>query len=254
MKIVLITQNEPFYLAKNLDFLIKNVPNNTKIVGCVLTEASPFGKKETFFQKSFKTFKVFGYHFFFYYAIKFLISKLDKRKNVKYVLKKHKIPIITLSSGINEYDSVNKIKYYKPDLLISILGNQIFRKQIFKLATHGCLNLHTAILPKYRGLMPTFWVLKNNEKYTGVSVFYVDDGIDSGPIIVQEKIEIGDKNQEQLIRITKKIGMKCIVRAIKLIRDNKVKLIKNDDSKKTYYSFPTKADVSQFYKLNKKFF
>ena len=102
--------------------------------------------------------------------------------------------------------------------------------------------------------MPTFWVLKNNEKYTGVSVFYVDDGIDSGPIIVQEKIEIGNKNQEQLIRITKKIGMKCILRAIELIRDNKVKLIKNDDSKKTYFSFPTRSDVSQFYKLNKKFF
>ena len=40
--------------------------------------------------------------------------------------------------------------------------------------------------------MPTFWVMKNNEKYTGVSVFFVDEGIDSGPIIVQEKIEIGN--------------------------------------------------------------
>ena len=67
------------------------------------------------------------------------------------------------------------------------MGNQIFKKQIIELAPKGCINLHTALLPKYRGLMPTFWVLKNNEKYTGVSVFFVDKGIDSGPIIVQRK-------------------------------------------------------------------
>ena len=51
------------------------------------------------------------------------------------------------------------------------------KKQIFNLAPKGCLNLHTALLPKYRGLMPTFWVLKNNETHTGVSVFFVDKGI-----------------------------------------------------------------------------
>ena len=46
--------------------------------------------------------------------------------------------------------------------LISILGNQIFKKPLIELAPKGCINLHTALLPKYRGLMPTFWVLKNN--------------------------------------------------------------------------------------------
>jgi len=55
------------------------------------------------------------------------------------------------------------------------------------LAPKGCLNLHSALLPKYRGLMPSFWVLKNNENKTGVSVFFVDKGIDSGPIFSAKK-------------------------------------------------------------------
>jgi formyltetrahydrofolate hydrolase len=98
------------------------------------------------------------------------------------------------------------------------LGNQIFKSPILNLAPKGCINLHTALLPKYRGLMPTFWVMKNNEKKTGVSVFFVDEGIDSGPIIIQEKLEIGNFTQEQLIKRTKKIGMELISKSIDLIQ------------------------------------
>ena len=254
MRIVIITQDEPFYLADNLNYLIKNLPKHSEIVACVVNEASPFGKKETFIEKVKKVYRIFGFNFFIHYAFKFLKSKLNTSKKVNNVLKKSDIPLIALNKNINHKDSVDKIKKYKPDLLISILGNQIFKNQIFNLAPKGCLNLHTALLPKYRGLMPTFWVLKNNEKYTGVSVFYVDEGIDSGPILVQEKVEIKNRTQEELIKVTKKIGMNCIIKAVDLIHNNNVQLIENDASKKTYHSFPTKNDVKLFKEAGKKFY
>ena len=56
MRIVIITQDDPFYLADNLRFLIKVLPKHSKIVGCVVNDASPFGKKETFLQKAKKTY------------------------------------------------------------------------------------------------------------------------------------------------------------------------------------------------------
>lgn len=254
MRIVIITQNEPFYLAKNLHYLVESLPNYSKVVACIVNDASPFGKKETFLQKAKKTYHIFGLKFFLYYSIKFIRSKFNRSKKVDSVLKKFMIPKITLEKSINNKDSVEIIKSYQPDLLISILGNQIFRKQIFDLAPKGCLNLHTALLPKYRGLMPTFWVLKNNEKYTGVSVFYVDEGIDSGPIVVQEKVEIGDRTQEELIEYTKKIGMDCILKAVDLIHNDSVEIIENDADKMTYFSFPTSDDVKEFKKLGKRFF
>ena len=64
MRIIIITQDEPFYLAKNLSYLIKILPKHSEIVGCVVTDASPFGKKESFFKKVKKTFDVFGVYFF----------------------------------------------------------------------------------------------------------------------------------------------------------------------------------------------
>ena len=101
--------------------------------------------------------------------------------------------------------------------------------------------------------MPTFWVLKNNELKTGVSVFFVDEGIDSGPIIVQKQVLIEKRTQKQLIEITKKIGMEAIIESINLIKKNKVILKENNDAEKTYFSFPKREDVIIF-KKNNKFF
>jgi len=254
MNIIIITQNDPFYLADNLRYLIEILPKHSKITGCVVNDASPFGKKETFLQKAKKTYDVFGLRFFMHYSLKFLNSKFDKTKKVDFVLNENNIPKIILKKHINHKESVNEIVKYQPDLLISILGNQIFKSQIINLAPKGCLNLHTALLPKYRGLMPTFWVMKNNEKYTGISVFYVNKGIDSGPIIVQEKVEIGNRTQEELINFTKKIGMESIAKAVDLIEKDQVSLIKNDTSQKTYFTFPSKEDVKVFKAKGKKFF
>jgi methionyl-tRNA formyltransferase len=254
MKIIIITQNDPFYLAKNLKYLISVLPDHSEIVGCVLADASPFGKKESFIKKVKKTYDVFGFGFFMHYSIKFLKSKIDKTTNVYRFLKDNSIPIITLDSPINEKQSVDRIKAFEPDLLVSILGNQIFKNPIIELAPKGCLNLHTALLPKYRGLMPTFWVMKNNEATTGVSVFNVNKGIDSGPIIVQKEVKIGNKTQEELIILTKKIGMNAIAESVDLIYKNEVQLIENDDSKMSYFSFPTREDVMEFRNNGKKFF
>jgi len=254
MRIVIITQDEPFYLAQNIKYLYSILPSHSQIVGCVVNDVSPFGKKESFIKKAKKTYSIFGIKFFLHYAFMFIKSKFSKKKNVIKLLNKLGIPFIRLESNINNEDSVDKIKSYNPDLLISILGNQIFKEPIIELAPKGCLNLHTALLPEYRGLMPTFWVLKNEERYTGVSVFFVDLGIDSGPIIIQKKVLIGGKTQEELIIETKKIGMEAIAEAVDKIQNNTVELIENDDSKKTYFSFPTKQDVQEFKKKGKKFF
>ena len=254
MRIIIITQNEPFYLTKSLDYLLNILPDKSKIVGCVVADVSPFGKKESFLKKAKKTYDIFGLKFFMFYAFKYLKSKLFINNSIFSFLKKNNIPLITLEESINNINSVNKIKYFKPDLLVSILGNQIFKSPIIELAPKGCINLHTALLPKYRGLMPTFWVMKNNEKKTGVSVFFVDEGIDSGPIIVQTEVEIGNRTQQELIKLTKKIGMEAIAKSIDLIQNNRVQLIQNNPYEKTYFSFPTREDVKEFKRIGKRFF
>lgn len=254
MRIVILTQDDPFYLAQNIDFLIKNLPPYAEVVGTVLFEVSPFGKRESFTDKMKKTYSVFGPTFFAYYGLKFLGSKLNSNKSIVKVLAKHNVPLIQIDGNINSKENRAKIKSYEPDLLVSIGGNQIFKRPLLDLATKGCINLHTALLPKYRGLMPSFWVLRHNEKYTGVSVFFVDEGIDTGPILVQEKVEIGSRSQEALIKHTKQIGMESIIKSVEKINSGDYTLIPNPDEDMTYFTFPTSEDVKAFYKAGKKFF
>lgn len=255
MRILILTQNDPFYLGEGINYLVKNLPQEIHISSTIIFDVSPFGKRESFTQKLKKTWKIFGRIFFFKYAFEFVKKKAFSKSNVKNVLRRHNIPIVELEKGINHPDSLEVIKSYLPDVLVSIAGNQIFKKPLIDLAPKGCINLHTALLPKYRGLMPSFWVLKNNEKKTGVSVFFVDEGIDSGPIIVQKEVEIlPHESQQSLIKRTKKIGMDAIIEAIEKIRNNDLNLLPNNDDEMTYYSFPTKEDVKEFRKAGKKFF
>jgi len=254
MRVLLLTQDEPFYLAENIDYLIKSFPEHSKVVGCCLFSASPFGKREGLLQKAKKTYQIFGVRFFLYYTWKYILGVVFKARRVEAALLKNGVPIFRLQFGINDSRSVEKLKPFDPDLLVSIAGNQIFKKPIIELASRGCINLHTSLLPKHRGLLPSFWVLKNGDKETGVSVFFVDEGIDSGPILVQKRIQIGDLTQQELIKRTKKMGMEAIVKAVNMINEGEYELIENDDNVMSYNSFPTREDVKAFLARGKRFF
>lgn len=255
MRIILVTPDEPFYLSDNISYLLKNLKmNNHDIVSCVLLSPSPYGRRETFFSKCKKVLSIFGISFFINYSIKYIKTKLFN-PSVKKVLNLNKVPLILLKKSINHKESLNIINSFKPDLIISILGNEIFKNEILNLPTYGCINLHSSFLPHYKGVMPSFWVLLKKENFTGVSVFKMDEGIDSGPIITQKKIKISrNTSQKDLIIRTKKIGMELIIESVEKIKSGKIEYINNPVGKGSYFSFPKKSDVKEFLKQGGKFF
>lgn len=254
MNILLISQDDPFYLAENIEYLIQRMPSHSRIVSAIVLSASPFGKHLTFLQKSVSVLRTFGIRYFAHYAFLYIRNRATPwNHSVKHVLRKHRIPLVHLSASLNDPRSLSEIKRFDPDLLVSIAANAIFKRPLIELAAKGCVNLHTALLPRYRGLMPSFWVMKNNEPFTGVSVFFVDEGIDSGPIIVQKKIAIGSMSHAQLIRATKRLGMDAVIEAIEKIQRGDPERIPNDAGQMTYYHFPERDDVLDFLKRGKRF-
>ena len=254
MKAVLITQDDPFFLPEAIEQLCRLAEGKHQIVGCVMLSPSPFGKKEGLAAKALKTWRIFGTSFFLRYVARFLRAKLIRRRGVADVLTDRGIRLIELDRSINHALSLDKIREMGADVLLSVAGNEVFRRPLIDLTPHGCLNLHTALLPKYRGLMPSFWVLKNRETHTGVSVFLVDDGIDTGPLVVQRKVEIGEMSQDALIRHTKQIGMEMIVEAMDLLGQDGFEPAPNDDDQATYFGFPTREDVKAFRAAGARFF
>ena len=250
--ILIITQDEPFFLYESLGYFFKNLDTSRYYCVCCTLPASPFGKSESTLRKAQRTLQIFGLKFFIFYSLKFIYRKYFSKKTLCNVLKKHNIINVDIEGDINQKSNIDILKGLRPDLIVSILGNQIFKSPLLELAP--CLNLHTAPLPKYRGLLPTFWVLKNQEKQTAVSVFLVDEGIDSGPILVQSVVQLGNKSQLELIRETKIIGMKDMLRSIDMVMSGNYQTISNNDDFATYYSFPTRKDVIEFLRKKKRFF
>lgn len=253
MKIVIITQEDRFFLPDCIDVLVSELNKRHRVCAAVVSDVSPFGKKETLFAKVKKTLYIFGFSFTMRWAFRY-VSAILHGKSVTSVLHEHKVSIINLKRSINFRDSLEKISDHDPDLLISIAGNEIFKRPLIDLAPQGCLNLHTALLPKYRGLMPSFWVLRFKEKHTGVSVFKVDEGIDSGPIVVQKRIEINGESQEQLILKTKRLGVTAVLEAVVKIEKGETDFLPNNDDDMTYHSFPTRYDVNEFLRNGNRFF
>jgi len=254
MRILIITQNDPFYLYEPINYFLNNLPTYADIIGAIILKPSPYGKKESYFKKAYKLLNIFGLKLSIYLGIKFFINKI-KKKTAYHAFKRNGIEIIKLKNRLNSPESINLIKKCAPDLIISISANEIFKKDLIKIPSKGCINLHSALLPKYRGLMPTFWALKNGEKEAGISVFFIDEGIDSGPILIQKKVILDEKTTlESLIKKTKRIGMDALIEAIQIIYKGNYNLIPNDERDMTYYSFPKKQDVIEFKKLGRRFY
>ena len=91
-------------------------------------------------------------------------------------------------------DIIQKIKSIKPEIIFCIGGTQIIPPAILKIPPLGCLNIHPALLPKYRGRYSTVHAIFNGEKYTGVTLHWMDSGMDSGPIIMQKKVKIAESD------------------------------------------------------------
>ncbi len=97
-----------------------------------------------------------------------------------------------LLEDVNSKDSLNILKNFHAEVFVSMSFNQILKKEILSIPEKGFINCHAGALPFYRGRNILNWALINDEKEFGVTVHYIDEGIDTGDIILQNKAPITD--------------------------------------------------------------
>jgi methionyl-tRNA formyltransferase len=85
---------------------------------------------------------------------------------------------------------VQELKNLMPELILIVAYGQLLPKEILALPQYGCVNVHPSLLPKYRGPAPIPWAILRGEKNTGVTTMFLGEGVDNGPILLQEEVEI----------------------------------------------------------------
>ncbi|NLW06450.1 MAG: methionyl-tRNA formyltransferase [Clostridia bacterium] len=133
----------------------------------------------------------------------------------------------------------------RPDLLVLAFVTQIVPQSMIDLASWGGINFHPSMLPAYRGGSAMNWALINGEKETGVTIHKIDAGIDTGPIILQEKVTIDPDDTVKSLYFNKiyPLGVKMVAEAVRLIREGKAVLRPQDESRASFQPVIKEHDV-----------
>ena len=171
------------------------------------------------------------------YDVVGVVSQPDKRvgrhmelKNtpVKELALKYNIPVIQPIKIREEY---NDILNLNPDIIITCAYGQIIPKEILDYPRYGCINVHASLLPKYRGGAPIHRSIINGDKKTGITIMYMDVGMDTGDIISQESIDILDTdNLESVHDKLSILGSKLLLNTLPSIFDGTNDRLKQDES------------------------
>lgn len=123
----------------------------------------------------------------------------------------------------NNEEFVDKIKDINPDVICVVAYGKIIPKEILDIPKFGCINVHGSLLPKYRGAAPIQWAVLNGEKETGITTMFMDEGMDTGDMILKEVVEIGeDETTGELWDRLSAIGGKLLVRTLEMIEAGNV--------------------------------
>jgi len=131
---------------------------------------------------------------------------------------------------LKDPDFISQLEELKPDLFV-VVAFRILPKEVYSIPVKGSFNLHGSLLPQYRGAAPIQWALINGEKQTGVTTFFLEDKVDTGNIILQEKISIDDKDDfGSLHDKMMMLGSEVVLKTINLIDSGNYSLTKQNDS------------------------
>lgn len=241
MNVLIITEEDVFYVY---EFFKKYFPaaKNAEYNISAITILAPFNKRS----KIALAKQMYG----FYGPLNFLLMgflymfKKYSGRTIEGLSRKYGIKLM-LAHNVNNQEYVNEIKLKKIDIIVSIAAPQIFKSNILNSVKYGCINSHSSLLPENRGMMPVFWGMYKREENIGVTIHYMNEKLDKGDIIKQEKVPVDSRSLNEMIMKTKRISARLVHEALNEIRNGKSRSVSMPKGG-SYQTFPTPDEVKEF--------
>jgi methionyl-tRNA formyltransferase len=248
MRIVIITMDDPLYTIPFIKEIINGRKND--IVGLAVAKGDrmKIGKKRSKIVYLFSLLMIMGITNFLKNTLITLKFKLKKKLSNKFgFIESPSIQRYAEKNGIKTYqikspnakEFLEELSSLEPDVIIN-QSQFIIKKKLLDVPKIGVLNRHNALLPKNRGRLTPFWVMYKGEKETGVSIHFVDEGIDSGEIVVQEKFSVNGKdNFNTIVKKNYQLAGKAMLKALDILENGERNFMENNDDLATYNTVPT---------------
>ncbi len=254
MKVIVITQEDSFYLPRCVERIALSGECDVALVVSVSCDNS-LSRRKLYFARGYGVAQGFrmarrllGYR---------AANALDSLMGYRCLTQKRSIKAVSASRGIpycrtsdpNDELTMSKIADVRPELIVSLSAPRKFSKKLMGIPRKGCINMHCSMLPKYAGIMPSFWMLHKKESMAGATIHYMNEEIDGGDVILQDCRSI-DKGTSvfELIGHTKELGTGLLLEAIRRIANGNIERVKMSSDGASFYSWPTLNQMLEFRK------
>ena len=173
------------------------------------------------------------------YKIEAVVTNVDKPKGRGMKLISSPVKQFAESKGLkvlqpvkvkNNVEFLEEIKNINPDVICVVAYGKILPKDLLDIPKYGSINVHGSLLPKYRGAAPIQWAVLNGDKTTGITTMFMNEGMDTGDMILKEEVEIGDdETTGELWARLSQVGAKLLVQTLKLIESGNAPREKQGD-------------------------
>jgi methionyl-tRNA formyltransferase len=254
MSVVLLTMDEPIYMPSYIEPVVRA---HRDALSEVIIAPHPGEDLGTVARQRYR---MFGPVAFFRYGIRFGVGKLlsllpasvghrltGQYHSVQSVCRAHGVATTT-EPDINATAVVERLNDADPDLILSIACGQKLGSELLAIPTHGSINLHGSLLPKYRGRATAFWVLYENEPESGVTAHYMIEEFDAGDIVMQRRFDIADDDSmDDIYRKVTETGSEMAIDIIQtVLNEGEFQTRPNDTTAGEYYSLPDSEARTEF--------
>jgi len=238
---VYLTTDDPLYLPTFFERVLGQHHGQTQAVYI----APPLFKNQSTWQATLRYIRTFGMAAAARLTARVLHAKLRKQ-SIGAVCERWGVRSAVVRD-VNAPAFLEELRALRPDVLISVSCPLIFRKPLIELAPRGILNLHGAILPQYRGVMPAFRMMANGEKKAGVSIYFVNEDIDAGDLCGQHIFDIHDKDTLDTFLVrSKAAAADLLLEVLRKMEDGTVTRTPLNLGQGSYYRWPDATAVTQF--------
>lgn len=252
MNIVFLTADEPLYLPA---FFARVLHERAADTRAIFMAPSRYGRDTTLnmVRKYTAAFGVWNLLRLLRRLVR--VKLLDRLDRFRPRGQCHSVPSVAaayavlceLIPDVNDPAFLERLRAMGTDLVVSVSCPQLFRPPLIELPARGCLNMHGALLPKYRGIAPSFWMMASGERQAGVTVFFVNQDIDAGDIVEVEDFDIGaEESLHEFIIRSKRIACEVLLRAIQRVQSGTVQTRPMKKEEGSYFGFPTREGYREF--------
>jgi methionyl-tRNA formyltransferase len=241
VNVVFLTTDDPLYLPAFFDRVLA-ARTDTAAVFVV----PPLYRDQTPAAAALRYLRTFGLRATYGLALRTLVAKA-RRRSIRTICEAHGVACVAVDD-VNAAGVLDRLHELGTDVLVSVSCPQIFRRPLTELPARGCLNVHGAILPEYRGVLPSFWMLANGEARAGVSVFFVNETIDGGDLCGQRAFAISaGESLDNLLRRSKAVAADLVLEVLDGIESETIVRQPLDPVRGSYYSWPDRGAVRRFH-------